>query len=59
METGRLDPLLVQGIIQSLYRLFRVGTFHSLDNEAIDISIGATLGSLRKLDQFDSEGTGT
>lgn len=56
METGRLDPVLIQGIIQAVYRLFRVGTFHSLENDAIDLAIGATLGALRKLDAFESEG---
>ena len=56
METGHLDPILVQGIIQSVYRLFRVGNFHTLDNDAIDLSIEQTLGALRRLDAFESEG---
>ena len=56
METGHLDPALVQGIIQAVYRLFRVGAFHSLDNDAIDLSIEQTLGALRRLDAFESEG---
>ncbi|MCB9507515.1 MAG: hypothetical protein H6698_07555 [Myxococcales bacterium] len=56
METGRLDPKVIQGIIQAMYRLFRVGAFHALDNQAIDIAIGGTLQSLRQLEQFESEG---
>ncbi len=56
METGRLDPILIQGIIQAVYRLFRVGTFHSLENDAIDLAITATLNALRRLDAFESEG---
>ena len=56
METGRLDPRLIQAILQSVYRLFRVGTFHALDNQAVDISVQTTLTTLRSLDQFESEG---
>lgn len=56
METGHLDPILVQGIIQSVYRLFRVGTFHALDNDAIVLSIEQTLRALRRLEAFESEG---
>ncbi|MFT6396217.1 MAG: hypothetical protein ACJAYU_000960 [Bradymonadia bacterium] len=56
METGRLDPILIQGIIQAVYRLFRVGTFHAMENDAIDLAITATLNALRQLDAFESEG---
>ncbi len=56
METGKLDPKLIQGIIQALYRLFRVGEMHALGNEAIGLSIRATLNALRELDRFEDDG---
>ncbi len=56
METGSLDPRLIQAIVRSLYRLFRVGTFHFLDNDAVTIATEDTLRAMRSLEAFESEG---
>lgn len=56
METGALDPKDIQTIVQSLYRLFRVGGFHLLDNDAVTLATEDTLRSLGSLKRFDQLG---
>lgn len=56
METGALDPRDIQTIVQSLYRLFRVGGFHLLDNDAVTLATEDTLRSLGTLRRFDQKG---
>ncbi|MFT4705288.1 MAG: hypothetical protein ACI81R_002996 [Bradymonadia bacterium] len=56
METGALDPKVVQSIVQSLYRLFRVGTFHDLSNDAITLATEDAIRTLAAMNQFEKRG---
>ncbi len=49
MDTTAVDPRQFLAMVQGIYRLFRVATFHQLTNDAIDVAIGQCLESLRPL----------
>ena len=56
MQTGALDATAVQTIVTCLYRLFRVGSFHALENDAVTLATDDTIRSLSALEKFDREG---
>lgn len=53
MEAGRLDPISIQRTLKQIYRLFRVGTFHQINNDAIRAVIDETRAILDEIRRED------
>ena len=53
MEAGRLDPVSIQRTLKQIYRLFRVGTFHQINNDAIRAVIDETRAILEEIRRED------
>ena len=53
MEAGKLDPVSIQRTLKQIYRLFRVGTFHQINNDAIRAVIDETRAILEEIRRED------
>ena len=53
MEAGKLDPVIIQRTLKQIYRLFRVGTFHQINNDAIRTVIDETRAILEEIRRED------
>lgn len=53
MEAGKLDPVLVQRTLKQIYRLYRVGTFHQINNDAIRTVVDETRAMLEEIRRED------
>jgi len=53
MEAGKLDPVIIQRTLKQIYRLFRVGTFHQINDDAIRTVIDETRAILEEIRRED------